>query len=369
MKSKKIIAIIFILCLTAFIGVFSSCSSKIEDEDNTIVEIYRAYVLNAEENGEEPLNYEKWLESIKESDGKNGDNGLSAFEIYKKYHPDYTGTEQEWIDSLASVLSKQIKDIEVDVYYNDQGEQVFNFTFIMEDGTKISSSAIVPKKVKNICGLTENSFPLISAGDSLPILQINVVYSDETQGVIDVTNDMIVEGSVDFTKEGIYSIMIKIGNVSQSFDITVYNPISDKKFVLPLTGDYKLVRTFGEEMINGNEKIYSTGISYAKANNSVFDVIAINDGVVISILEDELAGDTISIRHSDNIVSIYSSLANVKVKVGDRIEQGTVIAEASTSIIDTAAGVHVHLEIKVNDKFIDPSTVYGKNILEIMDSN
>ena len=39
------------------------------------------------------------LESIK---GKDGNNGLSAFEIYVKYHPEYEGTEEDWINDLAN---------------------------------------------------------------------------------------------------------------------------------------------------------------------------------------------------------------------------------------------------------------------------
>ena len=34
------------------------------------------------------------------AEGIKGDDGLSAFEIYQKYHPEYTGTEEEWIESL-----------------------------------------------------------------------------------------------------------------------------------------------------------------------------------------------------------------------------------------------------------------------------
>lgn len=34
--------------------------------------------------------------------GTNGDNGLSNYELYKKYHPLYEGTEEEWINALAS---------------------------------------------------------------------------------------------------------------------------------------------------------------------------------------------------------------------------------------------------------------------------
>ncbi|MBO4573424.1 MAG: BMP family ABC transporter substrate-binding protein [Clostridia bacterium] len=34
--------------------------------------------------------------------GEKGDNGLSAYEIYKKYHPEYTGTEEDWINDLVN---------------------------------------------------------------------------------------------------------------------------------------------------------------------------------------------------------------------------------------------------------------------------
>ena len=34
--------------------------------------------------------------------GETGDSGLSAYEIYCKYHPAYKGTEREWIDAYAS---------------------------------------------------------------------------------------------------------------------------------------------------------------------------------------------------------------------------------------------------------------------------
>ena len=37
---------------------------------------------------------------VSATNGAEGDAGLSAYEIYKKYHPEYTGTEEEWIESL-----------------------------------------------------------------------------------------------------------------------------------------------------------------------------------------------------------------------------------------------------------------------------
>lgn len=39
---------------------------------------------------------EDWILSLK------GEDGLSAYEIYKKYYPEYTGSEEDWINELAS---------------------------------------------------------------------------------------------------------------------------------------------------------------------------------------------------------------------------------------------------------------------------
>lgn len=36
------------------------------------------------------------------NDGLDGEDGLSAYEIYIKYHPEYKGTEEEWIDDLVN---------------------------------------------------------------------------------------------------------------------------------------------------------------------------------------------------------------------------------------------------------------------------
>ena len=34
--------------------------------------------------------------------GEQGTDGLSSFEIFKKYYPEYTGTEQDWIYAVAT---------------------------------------------------------------------------------------------------------------------------------------------------------------------------------------------------------------------------------------------------------------------------
>ena len=155
-------------------------------------------------------------------------------------------------------------------------------------------------------------------------------------------------------------------------------PIKEK-FILPVQSDYVVVRTFFDKDKADNELVdavivdnlilvESKGISYAMEDDKEFDVVAIYDGVVTDIINDELEGSTITIKHSDDVYSVYSSLANVKVIVGSIVEGGSKIATSSSSTSDIAAGVHVHLQVKVNDKYVDPTLVYGAYLDSLTDS-
>lgn len=148
------------------------------------------------------------------------------------------------------------------------------------------------------------------------------------------------------------------------------------KFAVPVKGEYEVVRIFYDlslsdaeleaAVINtGSSFIESKGISYAKSDNSVFDVCSIYDGKVTSVEEDELDGVCVTIQHADDVISIYSSLSDVTVKVNDTIKVGQVIGKASTSLTDVEAGVHMHLVVKVNNAYINPTTVFGKELSEV----
>lgn len=152
-----------------------------------------------------------------------------------------------------------------------------------------------------------------------------------------------------------------------------------EKFSLPVAGEYELVRTFFDESLSddeletavitsGTSMSTSTGVGYAKKDNKAFDVLAIYSGKVISVTNDELAGSTVVIDHGNNVVSSYSSLIDVKVSVGDAVSQGMTIATASTSILDTEAGVHLFLETKVNGEYVNPVSLIGKQIEEVSES-
>jgi stage II sporulation protein Q len=103
------------------------------------------------------------------------------------------------------------------------------------------------------------------------------------------------------------------------------------------------------------------GIDYAMKDNAAFDVVASLSGKVTKVdSEDPVLGNVIEIEHDKGIVTQYQSVKDIKVKVGDYVKQGTVIAKAGQSLFNKEAGTHVHFEIRKDGVAVDPSKYLNK---------
>lgn len=89
------------------------------------------------------------------------------------------------------------------------------------------------------------------------------------------------------------------------------------------------------------------------------EVLAVESGVVESIYkEDLLLGTEIVVSHENGVKSVYRFVAEKEgLKVGDRVEKGDVIATvAEPTGNEYKDGAHLHFEITVDGKNVDPST-------------
>ena len=109
-----------------------------------------------------------------------------------------------------------------------------------------------------------------------------------------------------------------------------------------------------------NTYLPSTGIDYQTDYD--FDVVAILDGVVITVREDQTLGKLVEIKHKDNIISSYQSLSEIMVKVGDEVKQGTIIGKSGTANIQKDMGSHLHFELTIDSKTVDPEEYYDKEL-------
>ncbi|MBQ9792875.1 MAG: M23 family metallopeptidase [Clostridia bacterium] len=87
------------------------------------------------------------------------------------------------------------------------------------------------------------------------------------------------------------------------------------------------------------------------------EVMAVMAGEVVGIESNYLKGTIITIKHNKSLQTVYASLdEDVKVKVGDKVKQGTVIGKVSTSAKgESADGTHLHFEVLVDNVKVDPN--------------
>lgn len=91
------------------------------------------------------------------------------------------------------------------------------------------------------------------------------------------------------------------------------------------------------------------------------DVFVMADGVVAEVKEDSMLGYVVSVK-SDNYVVSYCGLGkNIAVNKGDTVKSGDLIGVAGTVPSEAMDDPHIHIEIKVNGKAIDPLTVINNN--------
>lgn len=94
--------------------------------------------------------------------------------------------------------------------------------------------------------------------------------------------------------------------------------------------DYQAEATIQENSLIYHENTYlqNSGVSYGGKEN--FDVVAVLDGTVTDIKEDNLLGKIIEIKHDNNTISTYQSLSEVSVNKNDTVKQGMIIGKSGT---------------------------------------
>lgn len=97
-----------------------------------------------------------------------------------------------------------------------------------------------------------------------------------------------------------------------------------------------------------------TGIDLKSTDGKGFDVVAALAGKVVKVENDPLVGKVIEVEHADKMVTAYQSLENVVVKPGDEVTQGQVIGSAGRNEYEKDSGVHLHFEVRVDGKSVNP---------------
>lgn len=144
---------------------------------------------------------------------------------------------------------------------------------------------------------------------------------------------------------------------------TMINPYTDTTVTIGKNYyDYKADAETQEKSIvyHDNTYLQNSGTDFVSEN--VFDVVAVLDGNVTDVKEDETLGKVVEIKHENGYISIYQSLSEVSVKKGDIVTQGQVIGKSGTNELDKDMGNHLHFELYVNGQVVDPTLYLNKEI-------
>jgi len=112
-----------------------------------------------------------------------------------------------------------------------------------------------------------------------------------------------------------------------------------------------------------NTYMQNSGVDYIAEN--VFDVQTILDGEVIEIKKEDLLGNIVTIRHNNDIISVYQSLSEVNVEKGEQVTQGQIIGKSGTSTLNKNLNNHLHFELIIQGQVKDPENYFDKKLNEI----
>ena len=107
-----------------------------------------------------------------------------------------------------------------------------------------------------------------------------------------------------------------------------------------------------------NDHRVHLGIDIATAAGAAVSATA--DGVIDGIWSDPLMGQCISIKHDGGFVSYYRNLSTELpegIEMGAAVKSGQVIgAVGESALIEIADEPHLHFELKLDGKQVDPIT-------------
>lgn len=169
-------------------------------------------------------------------------------------------------------------------------------------------------------------------------------------------------GKITYVSSGIFNRSIPVVNIEENISA----PFSNQEVTIAryfYNSDDPIEQQKKSIVFYDNVYMPNTGIDYNYEEQ--FDVLSIYSGTVIDVIENELMGKTVEIRHNNELISVYQGLDNIEVQKGDIVGFGSKIGTSGTSVINKDLGQHVHLEIYKNGEVINPINCIGKKIGDI----
>lgn len=125
--------------------------------------------------------------------------------------------------------------------------------------------------------------------------------------------------------------------------------------------DETVLSGYSEELVKNNtmgDYRAHTAIDFKCSSGT--KVVAVNDGLVISVTKDNLLGKVIEIDHGGKLVARYCGLDTVNVSAGDYVTIGQTLGTIGTVPFEANEETHLHFEMKLDGKAVNPLDAMSK---------
>ena len=104
----------------------------------------------------------------------------------------------------------------------------------------------------------------------------------------------------------------------------------------------------------------NSGILYK--SSETFDVVNVLDGTVVDVKKDEVLGNVVEVKHSNNLISTYEGLSTVNVKKDQLLKQGDVIGKSGKLELGESLENSLLFELIKDGKYVNPLNYLDKKI-------
>lgn len=181
------------------------------------------------------------------------------------------------------------------------------------------------------------------------IWKSDITENDETEIELNKENDQesVVKEETQVEEKNEVSQSSSINEM----ELDIQNLKAAYTFIKPIEGT--ISSGFGaRESEYQNVTGYHTGVDIAKEKGSV--IKASMGGIVDLVSSEGDYGMHIKIR-CNNVTTLYAHCSKIYVKEGQIVAAGDSIAEVGST--GNSTGNHLHFEIRVEDRFVDPSRI------------
>lgn len=161
--------------------------------------------------------------------------------------------------------------------------------------------------------------------------------------------------------------VISTDNVNNTpAEVEILKPFtSDRVSVSKSYYDMKDDETRQQQSLVYYEKTYlqNSGVLYSADEG--FEIIAVLDGTVTNVSEDEILGKVVEITHNTNLKTVYYSLSEINVKKDDVVSGGTVIGKSGDNNLTNEKENCLLFEVYYNGKTMNPINFYEMNLKDL----